>query len=201
MICLSLGLRASHPNEEAKNLDSKRWKNGFIVSLRGDTLHGKIKINDFMDGYYDYQHLVSFIDSRGTSQFTPDDLSSFSYNGSEGNVTMQSVSSPDGDGHVFLRLYYSGRCKVYGFTKSEIKGSNDGHAGEGFIRSSLIPTEKKYIQVGGSQFYPVKRAGFKKCMEEVFASCPRILSRIDSREYTYDNLQAMVNDYNAIASK
>jgi hypothetical protein len=196
LICFSLAVHAGHPNEEAKNLDSKRWKSGFIVTLKGDTINGKIKINDFLDGYYDFQRLVSFIDGKGTSQYTPNDLSSFSFNENQSMVTMQSVSSPEGDGHVFLRLYYSGGCKVYGFVITEIKGSNAVPAGGGLIRSSLIPTEKKYIQVGGSQFYQLKRVGFKKCMQEAFASCPRILSGLDSKAYSYDNLQALVSDYN-----
>jgi hypothetical protein len=201
MICLSFCLRASHPNSEAKNTDPKRWKKGFIVTLRGDTIHGTVRINDFLDPYYDYQRMVSFKDQKGTAQYSPNDLNSFSYEDQANPVTLQSVSSPDGDGHIFLRLYYSGSCKVYGYTITEIKGSNATPAGNGTVRSSLIPTEKKYIQVGGSQFYQFKRTSFKKCMEEAFASCPRILSGLNSRAYTYDNLQVLVRDYNTMVRK
>lgn len=196
LICFSQAALAGHPNEEAKNTDSKRWKNGFVVTSNGDTLRGKIKVNDYLDTYYDYQRLMSFRDSRGTTQYTPNDLSSFSYSDNQNNVTMQSVSSPEGDGHVFLRLYYSGTCKVYGFVITEIKGSHGMSTGDGIVHSSLIPTEKKYMQIGGSQFYQFKRGNFKRCMQEAFASCPHILSGLDSKAYTYDNIQALVSDYN-----
>jgi hypothetical protein len=195
-MCLSLGLYASYPNDESQNLDSIRWKRGFIITLRGDTIHGKVKINDFLDGYYDFQRVVSFADSKGITPYRPDDLRSFSYLDGKSMVTMQSVSSPEGDGRVFLRLYYSGDCKVYGLVITEIKASNDVPAGGGLTHSSLFPTEKKYIQVGGSQFYKLKRIGFKKCMQAIFASCPHILSGLDSKVYTYDNLQDLIRDYN-----
>lgn len=196
LISFSLAVHAGHPNEEAKNTDSKRWKNGFIVTTTGDTLHGKVKINDYMDTYYDFQRLVSFRDGRGTTQYTPNDLSSFSYSDNQSTATMQSVSSPEGDGRVFLKLYYSGSCKVYGFVISDINGANGAKAGDGVVRSSLIPTEKKYMQVGGSQFYQFKRGNFKKCMQDAFAFCPRILSGLDAKRYTYDTVQALVDDYN-----
>jgi hypothetical protein len=196
LISFSLAVHAGHPNKEAKNSDSKRWKNGFVVTLSGDTLHGKVKINDYLDTYYDYQRLLSFRDGHGTTQYTPNDLRSFSYIDNQSTATMQSVSSPEGDGRVFLRLYCSGSCKVYGFVITGIKGSHGAEAGDGLVRSSLIPTEKKYMQIGGSQFYQFKRGNFKKCMQEAFASCPHILSRLNSKAYTYDNIQALVDDYN-----
>ena len=167
--------------------------------LSGDTIHGKVKIIDFMDGYYDYQRQVSFRDQKNATQYTPDELASFSYEDKNDMVTLQSVSSPEGDGHIFLRRYYTGACKVYGMTISEIKGSTDmgPGKGDGLIHSSLIPSEHKYIQIGGSQFYLLKRVNFKRNMKEIFASCPHILSGLDSRQYTYENLQALVNDYNS----
>ena len=198
LISFSLSLRAGHPNEESKNTDLKRWKSGFIVTLQGDTVKGSIKVNDFLDTYYDFQHMLSFRDSRGTTQYSPNDLASYSYHDQNNTVTMQSVSSPEGDGRVFLRLYYSGGCKVYGYVVTEMKGANGDISGSGMLRSSLIPNEKKYLQVGGSQFYQLKRIGFKKSMEDAFASCPRILSGLAARTYTYDNLQALVQDYNGL---
>ena len=37
---------------------------------------------------------------------------------------------------------------------------------------------------------------FRKNMKELFAMCPVILSRLESKTYTYDNWQALVKDYN-----
>ena len=195
-LCLSLCSHAGPgPNDEEKNIDSKRWKKGFIVTLTGDTVQGKIKTLDFLDVYYDYQSQLSFQDNKGIIQYTPYELISFTfYETRDSLVTMQSVSSPDGDGHLFLRLYYTGSCKVYGFVISEIKVGNMGPGqGEGQIHSSLFHSERKYIQLAGSQFFSLRRIGFKKSMKEIFASCPNIVSRLESKQYTYDSTNTTRN--------
>ena len=209
LVTLSLGLHAEGPaktisrssdatkrTDVVKNLDSKRWKRGFIVTLKGDTLQGKIKGLDFFDVYYDYQSLVSFQDAKGVSQYRPEDIRSFSFfDDKNSTVTLQAVSSPDGTGLAFLRLYYSGVCKVYGITKIEVSavpGSRDEPAQPSFIRN-----ERKFLQVSNSQFYPLKRAGFKKNMREVFAAYPRIVAGLDSKQYTYDKWEDLVKDYNS----
>jgi hypothetical protein len=198
---LSLGLiiKASSPNDEAKDTDPKRWKNGFVVTLKGDTISGRIKATDFLDVYYDYQRMVAFKDNNGVNQYSPNELSSFSYSDDQnGLVTLQSVSSPDGDGHVFLKVYYTGECKVYGLTVNEVKGNLGQDAGYGQVHSSLFPSEKKYIQLKRGQFYQLKRIGFKKTMKEVFATCPHVLAGLESKQYTYDNWQDMVRAYNSL---
>jgi hypothetical protein len=197
LLSLGLSIQASSPNDEAKDTDPKRWKSGFVVTLRGDTISGRIKATDFLDVYYDYQRMVAFKDNNGVNQYSPNELSSFSYSDDQnGLVTLQSVSSPDGDGHVFLKVYCAGDCKVYGLTVNEVKGNLGQDAGYGQVHSSLFPSEKKYIQLGGGQFFQMKRMGFKKSMKEVFANCPHILSGLESKQYSYDNWQDMVRDYN-----
>jgi|GEM_PF-1780968 len=198
ILCLSLILRAELPTDDTKNSDQKRWRNGYIVNLKGDTIQGRIKVNDFLDVNYDYQRTVAFRDATGTTEYTPNDLQAFSYTEDKNtSVYLQSVSSPEGDGHVFLKVYYTGACKVYGLIVTEIKGDHTlPGAQDGSFRSSLIPQEKKYIQVGGGQFYQIKRLGFKRSMQEVFASSPRILSALEAKQYTYENWQTLVTDYN-----
>ena len=197
---LCAGLYAyARPNEEDKKADSKRWKRGFIVDLKGDTIIGKIKITDFLDVYYDYQRKLDFKAQKEVKSYSPDELNSFTFSADKDSlVTYQSVSSPQGDGKVFLRLYFNGSCKVYGFVISELKPGNlsTSQKGDGLIHSSLFPTERKYIQIGGSQFFILKRLGFKRDMREVFASCPRILAGLEAKEYTYDNWQKLISDYN-----
>jgi hypothetical protein len=221
LIALSFGLRAAEPepgksgksndvktvnetptmNVSPGKSDSKRWKNGFIVTLKGDTIMGKIKTMDFLDALYDYQHAVAFKSDRGFNQYSPNDLKSFSYNEEQNKtVTLQAVSSPEGNGRVFLKLYYNGPCKVYGLTESQIKADN---APQGIdapqMQSSLVTKEKKYFQVGNSQFYPIQRAGFKKNMKEVFASCPKIVEGLNSNRYNYEKWQDLIKDYNNLA--
>jgi hypothetical protein len=202
LVVLSFGTQAAKPKDATKNAevtktaDSKRWKKGFIVTLKGDTVEGKIKTPDFLVVYYDFQRVVSFKDQKGLSQYSPNDLKSFSFYEEANNsnvVTLQSVSSPDGTGRAFLKSYKTGPCKVYGMTVKEVKGNTTASGSES---SSLISREKKYIQIQNSQFFPLKRAGFKKHMKEVFASCPHILAGLNSGTYTYRKWQTLVKDYN-----
>ena len=195
---ISLCIQAVLPNDESKGADVKRWRRGFVVTPHGDTIEGKIKVPDFLDVYYDYQRAVSFRDAKGTVDYTPTELLSFSYyEGKDSVITLQSVSSPEGDGHVFLKIYYSGDCKVYGFMVTEIKGASGVAGGQdGLIRSSLIPNEKKYIQIKGSQFYQMRRIGFKRSMIDVFAACPHIVANLEMKVYTYDNWPSMIKEYN-----
>ncbi len=193
---------AAKGTESVKNTDSKRWKKGFIVTLKGDTIEGKIKTMDFLDAYYDYQTMVSFKDQKGITQYSPNALSSFTFFEFPNNtVTMQAVSSPEGTGRVFLKLYYSGMCKVYGLTIKEVKAGASQETVDGQVQSSMISREKKYIQVQGSQFFPLKRVGFKKNMMEVFSSSPQIVAGLNSKEYTYEKWEALVRDYNAEHNK
>jgi hypothetical protein len=198
-ICIS-SYTDPEPKDEAKDMDKRRWKSGFVVTTKGDTVRGQIKTIDFLDVYYDYQRTVSFKTAKGNiTNYLPSDLVCFAYadDNSGDLVTLQSVSSPEGDGPVLLRLYCNGLCRVYGLTTTEVKGSNLGPGqGTGQIHSALLPTEKKYLQIGGSEFFLMKRIGFKKNMKDIFASCPRILSGLDNKQYTYDNWQVLVWDYN-----
>jgi hypothetical protein len=204
LLSISLGIEAQFsflgpgPSEDRQDGNHRRWKRGFIVTLKGDTIDGKIKTPDFLDVYYDYQRTVSFKDQKTTTEYSPNELKSFSYyEVRDSLVTLQAVSSPEGDGRVFLKLYFNGPCKVYGLTITEVKGGMSGAPGERMMNGSLVPTEKKYIQIKSSQFFPLRRFGFKRNMKEVFATCPRIVSGLDSKAYTYDNWQALVRDYNS----
>jgi hypothetical protein len=93
-------------------------------------------------------------------------------------------------------------CRVYGITISEAQDvqNNMGYA-QRAVRLSLIPTEKKYIQINGSQFYPLKKMGFKKNMKEIFSSCQPIVDGLETKRYTFDNWQTLIADYNAYANK
>lgn len=198
LMCLCLYNQAVLPNDESKGADAKRWRRGYVVTPQGDTLEGKIKVPDFLDVYYDYQRSVSFKNAKGTVEYTPTELNSFSYYEEKDSlITLQSVTSPEGDGHVFLKIYYTGDCKVYGFMQTELRGAS-GNIGtsDSPMRSSLIPNEKKYIQIKGSQFYQMRRIGFKRSMMEVFAACPHIVANLELKVYTYDNWPSMIHEYN-----
>jgi hypothetical protein len=188
--------------QERNTPDYARWKKGFVVTLAGDTIKGKVRANDYFDLYYDCQRKVSFENKKGyTSHYTPGELASFCYYDDRDSVpqliTMLSISDPGGRGHIFSRLYCYGDCKVYGCVETAIRPVNtDMNVSIANTRSSILASEKKYIQLGHHEFYPLKMIGFKKNMKELFAMCPVIISRLDAKVYTYENWQAMVKDYN-----
>jgi hypothetical protein len=191
LLFLSLNLKAGDD-------DPKRWKKGLVITFGGDTIRGRVKINDYLDINYDCQHTLAFKDSTGvTKYYFPESITSFFYyEGQDISSPLgmyESVSNPWGDGRVFLRAYCSGTCRVYGQTITELKGDRD--RGD-VMHAPLIPVEKKYIQVRGGNFVLLKRTGFKEAMKEIFAECPLIISRLESKAYTYGNWQEMVNDYN-----
>ena len=178
--------------------DPKRWKKGFVVTFGGDTIRGRVKINDYLDVNYDCQRTLEFKDSTGlTKYYFPESITSFFYYEGMDSTTQpgmyESVSNPWGQGRVFLRAYCYGSCKVYGQAITELKGDIDR---PGVTHAPLIPVEKKYVQLRGGQFYPLTRSGFKKTMREIFSDCPLIISRLDSKIYNYGNWQTLVNDYN-----
>ena len=179
--------------------DPKRWKKGFVITFNGDTIWGRVKINDYLDVNYDCQRKLEFKDQHNRLvYYFPEAIRTFCYFDGQDTASeagrYESVSDPSREGRVFLRAYCSGTCHVYGQTITELKGDRD--RGD-VMHAPLIPTEKKYIQIRGGNFIPFKRAGFKETMKEIFADCPTIISRLDSKAYTYVNWQAMVFDYNS----
>jgi hypothetical protein len=138
--------------------------------------------------------VVAFRDQKGIAQYTPNELRSFSfYDEANAATTLRAVSNPDGSGRAFLKEYMAGTCKVYGMTVKDARG---GSYNAGDVSSSFVTTEKKYIQIKNSQFFPLKRSGFRKHMKEVFADCPSIVAGLNSGQYTFHKWQALVKAYN-----
>jgi hypothetical protein len=198
-LCFSLGIYAQSNSTNPD--EAKRWKNGFIITLHDDTVRGKIKSLQFMDTYYDYQRKVAFEYDGQITEYLPVDIKMFSfYDAAERNpeqITLEAVSDPrESGGHIFSRVYCTGACKVYGYTVTLTRESESMMGVARDAAPPLLASEKKYIQLGGSEFFPLKMIGYKKIMKEIFAMCPVILSRLDAKQYTYDNWQALVKDYN-----
>jgi len=194
-----LKINAQSSSTDAR--EAKRWKPGYIVTLNDDTVQGKIKSIQFLDSYYDYQRKVSFEHEGAMTEYMPVDIKGFSFYDKDAKIpdriTLESVSDPrEGGGHIFSRVYCTGACKVYGYTITLSRESESMMSAGKQIAPSLMAIEKKYIQLGRGDFMPLKMMGFKKSMKEIFVMCPKILARLENKEYTYDNWQAMVKDYN-----
>ncbi|MCW3125789.1 MAG: hypothetical protein JWO03_1447 [Bacteroidetes bacterium] len=198
-LCLSMSI---HAQSNSSNPDeAKRWKPGFIITLHDDTVYGKIKSLQFLDTYYDYQRKVAFEHEGVISEYLPVDIKLFSFDDlAEKNreqITLEAVSDPrEGGGHIFSRILCNGACRVYAYTITLTRESESMMSTGKAIAPSLLATEKKYLQLGRSEFFPLKMIGFKKIMKEIFVMCPVILARLENKQYTYDNWKALVQDYN-----
>lgn len=193
LLCLNLHIQAQSDKNTKNpkgNTHHKKWVQCFLVTVKGDTIHGKIR-DMISPPFYDIQYNLPFDGPDGmTRNYTPDSLSSFTvFRNKKGEVdTATYVAMEIKDdliGHAFLRLYVDGPCKIYGYTTVVASGM-----------TSFNIVEYKYIRVGRGLMVPPKRFKFKKDMKEVFVECPLIISNLDSGDYTFDNWQDMVKDYN-----
>lgn len=194
------GQLCAQPNSSDPD-EAKRWKPGYVITVNDDTIYGKIKDIKFLDVYYDYQRKVAFEHEGLMTEYVPVELKCFAFEGEEASkptkYVLESVSDPrEGGGHIFSRVFCTGACKVYGYTITLTRESEIMMSSGKSIAPSLLATEKKYIQLGHGDFIPLKFIGFKKSMRDLFTMCPVILARLESKQYTYDNWQAMVHDYN-----
>lgn len=201
ILVLLLSSRLSAQPNSTDPDEARRWKPGYIVTLNDDTIKGKIKDIRFLDVYYDFQRKVAFEHEGQITEYVPVELKGFALETEEASkpvrMVLESVSDPrEGGGHIFSRVYCTGACKVYGYTITLTRESEIMMSSGKPIAPSLLATEKKYIQLGHGDFIPLKFIGFKKSMRELFTMCPLIVARLENKQYTYDNWQAMVYDYN-----
>ncbi len=201
---IMLFLLASRLGAQSNSTDpdeARRWKPGYVINLNDDTVRGKIKDIRFLDVYYDYQRKVAFEHDGVITEYVPVELKGFALETEEASkpilIVLESVSDPrEGGGHIFSRVYCTGACKVYGYTITLTRESEVMMSSGKQMAPSLLATEKKYIQLGHGDFIPLKFIGFKKSMRDLFTMCPLIVARLENKQYTYDNWQAMVHDYN-----
>lgn len=184
----------AHAQDKHKTTDPnnrhKKWKRGFVVTTKGDTITGRIK-NEIIPPFYDMQAEFSFDNENGvTKHYIPDSLRSFTYYDEQpakiDTATYVGVNLDDPTiGHAFFRLYLDAPCRIYGYKTLVATGM-----------SSTRLVEYKYIRIGKGSFYPISRLGFKKNMKELFSGCPKIIDKIESETITIDNWEWMAQDYN-----
>jgi len=151
---------------------------------------GKMR-DEILPPFYDMQYEMGFDNRDGiTKHYTPDSLRSFAIFRSQDGRTDTAVYVPmkidDAViGHAFFRLYIDAPCKVYGYITVVPTGT-----------ASVRTVEYKYIRIGNGSLVPPGRAGFIKDMKGVFSSCPIILAKLESKEYSFSNWEDMVRDYN-----
>ena len=206
LLCMCLSIQAQSDSIQKKKENHKRWKQGFVVSLRGDTTCGKIRVTNMMNAFfYDFQDEVSFDDAKGvTFKYTPDELKSFSYYTDDeagiDTTTLVSIINPkDPQSRAFCKIYIDGPCKKYGYYITNVSGGAPMMGAGGMMMGggpSASRRELFYVQIGKSDLIQVKLIGFKKTMRKVFSDCPLILAKLESGAIDFYNWEAAVYAYN-----
>ena len=163
----------------------KNWKQGFVVTIKGDTLKGKIneKTSAAND---DVQGLLAFDNGNGiTQKYTAEDIKSYTYylgrDSKTDTLTFVSVNMTENALRpTFLLLLIDGPCAVYGYFR--------------WTRYGMALD--KYVRLGKSALVCPDRIKFKKNMMDLFLGCPAIMGDIDAGKYTYSNWTDMVKAYN-----
>ncbi len=191
LLCIGLHIQAQNGKSKADDNDPKIWKQGFIVTKKVDTIAGKVRVPLIINSSFShFRYKISFESGNSiTTQYTVNDLTAFSYyKDSDKRIdtfTYRTVCLPeeiDDLGLFFCKLEADGACKIYSYI------TYTGYGGSA--------QEKICIQRGDSHIIPVQLIRFKKNMKELFEDCPLLVSKLDSRAYTYDNWEEMVRDYN-----
>ena len=191
--CMNMAIQAqSDKNQPKHNKGShhKKWKRGFVVTVKGDTIYGKLR-DKISPPFMDMQYDLAFDGPDGlTRHYTPDSINSFTlYRNKEeqtDTVTYVAIEVKDDQiGHALLRLYADGPCKIYGYTTIVATGM-----------TSFTIVEYKYIRIEKGLMVRPMRIRFKKDMKELFSMCPLIVSKLESGDYQFNNWPQMVSDYN-----
>jgi hypothetical protein len=179
----------AHPNafagKEKPETHHKNWKQGHVVTMKGDTLKGKIneKTSAAND---DVQGLLAFDNGDGiTQKYTSEDLKSYTYylqrDSKIDTLTFVSVNMTENALRpTFLLLLIDGPCTVYGYFR--------------WTRYGMALD--KYVRLEKSTLICPDRIKFKKNMMDLFLGCPVIMGDIDAGKYTYSNWTDMAKAYN-----
>ncbi|MDJ1471467.1 hypothetical protein QNI19_27380 [Cytophagaceae bacterium DM2B3-1] len=170
-----LGISNTNPGQDA--LNQQAIQKGFVVTAKGDTLHGEILDIDVNI----QKRQIEFIPTGKPKQiFKPTDLQAFSAAGASYEIIATAIcrryyKSPD------IELVYLTVNKAWLFL---------------FNKSNTIG-EYPSVDLGDAAAYMVN---YKKKMVEIFKSCPDVTKKINSGTYNIksnkaDDLMKIVQDY------
>lgn len=215
-LLLSLSLFAqdddAYGSRQAKRIskfDPKVWKSGYVLSPEGDTIFGLLRIEHTL--FYDYyNHGIELMGKdRQVIFYTPKELKGYCYSDSlngkvEKNVFIALDNTLNIDNQTlpvrkaFFRVIEKGHCNVYGYYGYTPDAAATGalFGAVGALASANSMEELICIQSGGSDLWAVQALHFKRDMSMFFANCPKILDKVQSKQYTFESWKNMLKDYN-----
>ncbi|GAB4312976.1 MAG: hypothetical protein Kow00127_03750 [Bacteroidales bacterium] len=182
---------------------SVKWADGYVVTLSGDTLYGKIKI--WVDAgeellYARMQDRIHFreLGSRKRFSFLPAEIKLFYFYYNFSTPTFESVPFYK-EGALFLELVDNrGALRMYRYYPE----------GEKSLASAYELAEYVYDAPGFGEryfFYLINESDEvcligkhtpRQKMVRYFGSCPAVARKIDNREYGYTDIYRIVREYN-----
>lgn len=192
----------------------------FTLSLQAKKIEGKIVFeNETVNvvfnipiimlqdapNYQKIQQRVQYYDAVGKKQtLWPEDAKEIQFTYGQENVRMISVVNSIGLGNplassnqIFLKLEIDGHLKLYSYFYSQ---SSPGmvNPATGIMGGGYSYNMDRYVlQKGDGELKKIKGASFKKDMSEYFSDCPSLAQKIENKEFRKDDLESMVNIYNA----
>lgn len=179
---------------------------GWVVTVAGDTLHGKIMYKN--PGIMSYKVLF-WADSANADRqkFKGKDLKGYFFE----DIYWESINFNDGS------LKLSKDQSRYTFTRPVIKGKLSVYEVYTLVNEKLLeqegntinilPTEletETYLRKDGGAMESlshIKFVNFKKAMAKVVEDCPDVAKKVESKEYGRFQLKKIVTEYNETCGK
>lgn len=172
----------------------KSFSDGYIVTLKNDTIKGKIK--DYFPTRFSFApKKLAFIDSSGVEKvYMPKDLSGYSKAGLANYLSVDL-----GNGKNFIKIEIDGFISLL-----SIKGKGtstmfvpNGAGGTSMVSGGSYETETFYLyKKQDSTFLEVSKMGFKEWVANFLADYTKLKDMILNKELRYDDIEIIVKMYN-----
>jgi len=181
-VCFILSLSSSA--QKLDKLLNDKYKGGFAILNRGDTLRGVFEFNDSKPNY----ELLVYIDpvSLKKSAYKPDEVTFFKLD------SLYYLPKELKEGWEFVQLISNDRLKVY--LRKRFFTTNTGSGSENQIMYEK--PDGSYLLVSFNNFFP-----FKERVGEFFSDDPELSKKINNNTYTKADVLKIALDYNTWLSK
>jgi len=176
-VCFILSL--SSYGQKLDELLNVRYKGGFAILNRGDTLRGVFEFNDSKPNY----ELLVFMDpvTLKKSAYKPDEVTFFKLD------SLYYLPKELKEGWEFVQLISNDRLKVY--LRKWFFTTNTGSGSENQIMYEK--PDGSYLLVSFNNFFP-----FKTRVGEFFSDDPELSKKIHNNTYTKADVLKIAQEYN-----
>lgn len=156
------------------------------------------------------QYKVIYYDGNGKRNVLRPDMAKeirFAYKGKEIRMLSRSTLGIDFadvlmlDTDIFLKIEVDGPVKLFRFYSTRQSGGNMNPTTGMMTGTMSYSVERFLLQKGSGMLKRPKTLTFRKDMKEYFGDCPELVSKIESKEFTKNELFSIVSFYNAQCKK